>query len=770
MATIKTDLICNLNQPVNVTYLHGNLFSQDNAGNTINVFVMDNGEPATIGGTVSANVIRSDGQTVAVSGAIEGNRAYVILPQACYAVPGVVHIIIKLTQNTTVTTIAAIVANVYMSTTDAVIDPGQVIPSIQALMALIEEAVDSIPTDYTGLLHTIAADYSSSKTYKVGDYAWESGVLKRCIVPITAAETYTAAHWTNAVIGDDLTNLKSAINDVNNWFAEESGVRHYIFDLGVWIPTTTSTVNPEDITPNGGMACVVVDCQEGDVFQIKASGANSSHRPYSFIDSNNAVLKQATSNSTNSTQTAPENAAKLIVNASKYNEHYVIKNNSKIDKIETEISTVAPLLPSGSDQTADILNRLSNGRCVLGKGTFIVDNLLMPAGSVLTGCGEDSVIKLVDTEHGYTLPEPVSSAEGVGVKQVYSDNDGLPPGLYSCVVNVSTEYTGTTTSRITFLKATSYSSANIIKTVDVGRDADKEFQILLTETVKGIVVFSGHVSNIAYSITVSKLELSINPIAVIMGNGCTVENVSFVGADTPIELTGTIGNRTAIGWVNPTNQYGIISGCRISDFDCAGILLQDTSTPVDRSALISNCHISHNMVGIYIRKNGEFNKIINCGVTKNYYGSLNRGGNNVFSNCGFDSNVVGMQIDADEGDNQGHGSISNCTFNHSNGNTGYGIIIKGTGRELIGNCQFWYSNIRFQNSNGNVINGCEFGNDASVEITNNGTGTSCNMVIGCMMRSGANKVTIYNDVKSKVINCWTRDGIEITPTVSDIPI
>ena len=213
MATIKTDLICNLNQPVNVTYLHGNLFSQDNAGNTINVFVMDNGEPATIGGTVSANVIRSDGQTVAVSGAIEGNKAYVILPQACYAVPGVVHIIIKLTQSTTVTTIAAVVANVYMSTTDAVIDPGTVIPSIQALMALIEEAVDSIPTDYTGLLHTIAADYSSSKTYKVGDYAWESGVLKRCIVPITAAETYTAAHWTNAVIGDDLTNLKSALSD-----------------------------------------------------------------------------------------------------------------------------------------------------------------------------------------------------------------------------------------------------------------------------------------------------------------------------------------------------------------------------------------------------------------------------------------------------------------------------------------------------------------------------------------------------------------------------
>ena len=93
MATITTDLICNLNQPVAVTFLHGNLFSQDAAANTINIEVTDNGAPATIGGTVSANVIRADGETVAVSGAIDGNKAYVILPQACYAVPGRVEII-----------------------------------------------------------------------------------------------------------------------------------------------------------------------------------------------------------------------------------------------------------------------------------------------------------------------------------------------------------------------------------------------------------------------------------------------------------------------------------------------------------------------------------------------------------------------------------------------------------------------------------------------------------------------------------------------------
>ena len=227
MATIVTDLHCDLTQPVKPQFLHGNLFSQDNAANTINVHVFNDGEPAALGGSISANVIRSDGATVAVSGAIEGNKAYIILPQACYAVPGVIKIIIKNTESTTVTTIAAVVANVYASSTDTVVDPGTIIPSVAALIEEIEDAVESIPADYSDLLATLAADYSTSKTYKVGDYAWYGGVLKRCIVPITTAESYTAAHWTNAVLGDDVSALKTAIDDIRT----ESGSKTNITSL-----------------------------------------------------------------------------------------------------------------------------------------------------------------------------------------------------------------------------------------------------------------------------------------------------------------------------------------------------------------------------------------------------------------------------------------------------------------------------------------------------------------------------------------------------------
>ena len=60
-----------------------------------------------------------------------------------------------------------------------------------------------------------AAAYSSSATYSVGDYCFYNGTLKRCIVPITTAESYTAAHWASAVIGDEVVMLRNAFDPDN---------------------------------------------------------------------------------------------------------------------------------------------------------------------------------------------------------------------------------------------------------------------------------------------------------------------------------------------------------------------------------------------------------------------------------------------------------------------------------------------------------------------------------------------------------------------------
>ena len=151
MARIETWYNQDLKEPVKVHYLDGNIFSADNYGNVVGVNVFTDGEPETLFGTVSANVIRSDGATVAVSGVASGNQAYIVMPQAACAVPGIVSIVIKLTNGSDITTLCAVVANVYQSSTDSTVDPGTVIPSIESLIDAIETAVASIPMDYSAL-------------------------------------------------------------------------------------------------------------------------------------------------------------------------------------------------------------------------------------------------------------------------------------------------------------------------------------------------------------------------------------------------------------------------------------------------------------------------------------------------------------------------------------------------------------------------------------------------------------------------------------------
>lgn len=123
-------------------------------GNRIGVEIMDGGQPAVVSGTVSANVLRADGATVAVAGTLSGNKASVVLPQSAYMVPGMTAIVVKLTSGNTVTTIGAVQAIVYRSSTDTPVDPGTIIPDIQTLIDRIDTASSHYPKIESGTWRT----------------------------------------------------------------------------------------------------------------------------------------------------------------------------------------------------------------------------------------------------------------------------------------------------------------------------------------------------------------------------------------------------------------------------------------------------------------------------------------------------------------------------------------------------------------------------------------------------------------------------------------
>ena len=255
--------------------------------------------------------------------------------------------------------------------------------------------------------------------------------------------------------------------------------------------------------------------------------------------------------------------------------------------------------------------------------------------------------------------------------------------------------------------------------------------------------------------TIKLLASTESGSTVYPSNGCTIKDLTFKGKATNGSTADN--SRNGIEWTGETLTHATIDNCNFINFDGAAIYLHDTSVQTYRNLSITNCYITQCRYGIDIRKNSEFNRIDNCTIVFNYIGIRNRGGNNNISNCGIDSNSTGIQIDADEGSNTGHGAITGCSINHSGSNAGYGIIIKDTGRMIVSNCNLYYSKIKLDTTNGNVFTGCGFGSDADWEISDG----ECNIFNGCMVKSwdtDGTVVTITDNTDTQIVNCFDRNG------------
>ena len=306
MAQIETWFEQDIQKAVKVTYLDGNVFSADNEGNKVGVRVYSGGEPVTITGNISANVIRPDGTTVAVTGASSGNEAWIVMPQAAYAVPGIISIIIKNTVSSTVTTLCAVVATVYESTTSTVVDPGTIIPSIQTLITSIETAVASIPADYSALWTKLAPAFSSSTSYKAGQYVTYNSGLYRFNVDHSGS--WVAADVTAVNIGGEIFDVNSALGNI-------TGNKIIQLRKGYAINNSGSTINLDGATSRSGSGYAVIECSAGDVFTVNGT-SGTTYRLWAFFNSSKTNLQMSSANAVgnNTLITAPANAAYLAIN------------------------------------------------------------------------------------------------------------------------------------------------------------------------------------------------------------------------------------------------------------------------------------------------------------------------------------------------------------------------------------------------------------------------------------------------------------------------
>ena len=171
----------------------------DNAHSWI-VEVLSSGSAADLSGySVSAYFIRADGNTVIATGSISQNTVNVELPQSCYSVPGVVKGVLKITKTGSTVTIGAIKFSVSASSTDTLIDPENIVPSVDELLSIlaeIDQIVDAEQERVEAEQGRVAAEEAREEAFSQFEQAIESGEYNGAtFTPSVSAEGVLS--WTN---------------------------------------------------------------------------------------------------------------------------------------------------------------------------------------------------------------------------------------------------------------------------------------------------------------------------------------------------------------------------------------------------------------------------------------------------------------------------------------------------------------------------------------------------------------------------------------------
>lgn len=382
--------VWNQNRMVQIEDLKGMTFQAEQAGHTFQISgIDDDGNTVALTGTPAGVLLRPDNTDVALTCSVSGGVVSATLPANCYDVPGRFGLTIFITSGSSKTAIYAAVGTV-TRTSSGTVAPGTS-QSVVDLINAINAAVNSIPASYSALLADIAPTYSDSALYSVGQYAWYDGDLKRCIVPITTAESYTAAHWMSAVLGQDVSDLKSAIEYNVPSIAENVGFVETLFQY----TSSAAHASKKDI--------LLMRIKQGEKFTINFKSTSSIFvKFYAFYSDGTSQNIYQKSNSSGEQTTGQLTAQEDILYFGAFVDDAVsngelkfnVTKNGLITDVD-EIEIRQAIDHSAIDETAEwqpkLFDKLSNS----GTNLFPFINSSVSL-ETLNGQSSDNAIRLID--------------------------------------------------------------------------------------------------------------------------------------------------------------------------------------------------------------------------------------------------------------------------------------------------------------------------------------------------------------------------------------
>lgn len=254
---------------------------------------------------------------------------------------------------------------------------------------------------------SIANEFSTSSTYAVGDYVIYEGQLYQCTTAVTTAGSWNSSNWTQAVLGNDVSELKSAVDDL------DSAVYAEIESINPLVYGGTNTA----VTSNGDGTYTVGTSDYGNSW-FGSPVTLKAGKYLLFGVSNGLSWVNTTASHSGAIATNDTNSPKEIT-ISADGSYYVgfrmgskpsssftiapslkrisVKADVNTDDIEVFKDTCYVLTPTGdtTNRRAEIESALALKKAVyFTPGEYTIsDKLTMPNGTRLFGAGKNSVLK-----------------------------------------------------------------------------------------------------------------------------------------------------------------------------------------------------------------------------------------------------------------------------------------------------------------------------------------------------------------------------------------
>jgi lysophospholipase L1-like esterase len=292
----------------------------------------------------------------------------------------------------------------------------------------------------------------------LGKYTYYNSNLYRCISPIETSEEFTAAHWTQVKLGDDVSALKSALKDTETYVIGRQNLLNYtewttdeymaadgtIYQaVGGWY-TDLMTVIPSEsytlignVTGTGYPIYVLGYKSNGDFHELLAfiNGAPAGHRTVDFTIPD-VVTQVRVSGVVNTA---------LVLVLSKTVIDLINEAETEIDGINDIIKLTGVYKPiSGFDGITTYPGNVTTTGEILDGGTGWVRSDYIPTGegaeitASLKGYSTNPIVAFFDANKQYLSDVSILS----DAQRIVSVNTVVPSGVEYAIFVSQTNYDG----------------------------------------------------------------------------------------------------------------------------------------------------------------------------------------------------------------------------------------------------------------------------------------------------------------------------------------